>query len=215
MGKYIKDFATFHKNKYVEEFFENKQDSKSDKESKPRKQENRYRTCIVCGQPFVAHSGGRKTCSDDCMKYYKEHRKEYLSDETIEKLRWAGLKSSNIQSEKRRSKNEIYFYELCKNEYDNVTHNQNIFNGWDADVLIYDFKIAILWNGNWHYKEIKKGSSLNQIQNRDRIKVKEIEESGWIPYTIKDEGKYKKSFVEEQFKKLKEFIESIKDNMPV
>lgn len=206
MGKYIKDFVTFHKNKYVEKFFENK----SDKIAKPRKQENRYRTCIVCGKPFVAHSGGRKTCSEDCMKYYKEHRKDYLSDESLEKLRIAGLKSSNVQSENRRSKNEIYFYELCKNEYDNVTHNQNIFNGWDADVLIYDFNVAVLWNGNWHYKEIKKGSSLTQIQNRDKIKVREIEKCGWIPYTIKDEGKYNKHFVEEEFKKFMDFIKNIK-----
>ena len=176
-------------------------------ERKPSKSE---KICVVCKTPFVSNSRGRKTCSDGCKEYFRIHRKDFLSDETIQKLRNAGLKSSSIQAETRRSKNEIYFYELCKNEFKNVTHNENIFNGWDADVLIYDYRVAVLWNGNWHYKPIKKGSSLSQIQNRDKIKVKEIINCGWIPYIIEDKGKYNKQFVEDKFKDFIEFIETIK-----
>ena len=175
-----------------------------------RKPSKREKICIVCERPFITNSSGRKTCSDECQEYYKTHRKEFLSDETIQKLRKAGIKSSNIQAETRRSKNEIYFYELCENEFENVTHNENIFNGWDADVLIYDYKVAVLWNGNWHYKVIKKGSSLIQIQNRDKIKVEEIIKCGWIPYIIEDKGKYNQQFVEDKFKEFIEFIETIK-----
>ena len=174
-----------------------------------RKLSKREKICIVCKTPFISNSNGRKTCSDECKEYFRTHRKDFLSDETIQKLRNGGLKSSNIQSEIRRSKNEIYFCELCENEFKNVTHNENIFNKWDADVLIYDYKVAVLWNGNWHYKPIKKGTSLSQIQNRDKIKVEEIINYGWIPYIIEDKGKYNKQFVEDKFKEFIEFIETI------
>ena len=175
-----------------------------------RKPSKREKICVVCETPFISNSKGRKTCSDECKEYFRTHRKDFLSDETIQKLRNAGLKSSSIQAETRRSKNEIYFYELCENEFKNVTHNENIFNKWDADVLIYDYKVAVLWNGNWHYKPIKKGSSLSQIQNRDKIKVEEIINCGWIPYIIEDKGKYNKQFVEDKFNEFIEFIETIK-----
>lgn len=44
-----------------------------------------------------------------------------------------------------------------------------------------------------------EGTSLKQIQNRDKIKVSEIKLAGYTPYIIKDLGKYNKKFVEEQF----------------
>lgn len=173
---------------------------------KPKKE--KIQNCIVCKKPFISIHN-KKICSDECLNYYIKHRKEFLSKETIQKLRNGGLKSSSIQADTRRSKNEIYFFELCEKEFKKVTHNENIFEGWDADVLIYDYKVAVLWNGNWHYKEIKKGSSLSQIQNRDKIKVEEIIKCGWIPYIIEDRGKYKKSFVEDEFKKFMDFIKTI------
>ena len=170
----------------------------------------RRRFCIVCGNEFWTKSGGRKTCSDDCKDFYRTHRKSFLSDETISKLSAAGLKSCNIQMEKRRSENEIYFCKLCEDSFNKVTHNENKFNGWDADVLIYDYKVAVLWNGNWHYIEIKKDSPLEKIQERDKKKIKEIEKMGWIPYIIEDRGKYNKTFVENEFQKFMDFIQTFK-----
>ena len=32
----------------------------------------------------------------------------------------------------------------------------SIFNGWDADIILTDLKIAILWNGKWHYEKLTK-----------------------------------------------------------
>ena len=122
------------------------------------------------------------------------------------KLSESGRKSVYIQGESRRSKNEKYFYELCLKYFTNVSHNENIFNGWDADIIIHDIKFAILWNGPWHYKKIKSNSSLSQIQNRDMIKVKEIEHFGYTPYIIKDTGKYNPKFVEDEFEKFKKYI---------
>lgn len=112
-----------------------------------------------------------------------------------------GKISANNQN--KRSKNEIYFGNLCKTMFNNVEFNIPFFNGWDADVILHDIKLAILWNGPWHYKQIKKGHSLTQVQNRDRIKHREIINNGYIPYVIKDNGKYSKKFVNNEFNKLK------------
>lgn len=98
---------------------------------------------------------------------------------------------------------------LCEEYFNNVKHNECIFNGWDADIIIEDIKFAVLWNGPWHYKQITKSHSVKQIQNRDKIKINEIKECGWTPYIIKDMGKANKKFVKEKFD---EFLKYLKEN---
>ena len=80
---------------------------------------------------------------------------------------------------------------------------------WNVDIIIEDIKFAVLWNGPWHYKQITKSHSVKQTQNRDKIKIKEIKESGWTPYIIKDMGKANKDFVKEKFD---EFLKYLKEN---
>ena len=169
-----------------------------------KKYENK---CIVCGSIF--NKRHRITCSDKCHKIYLANRKQYLSKQTLQKLSDCGKKSAQVQSEKRRSKNEIEFCKLCEEHFHNVEHNKAIFNGWDADVIIHDIKYAILWNGKWHYEQIMPGTSLKQLQNRDSIKIKEILKMNYVPYVIKDLGKHKSDFVQEKFN---EFIENLKEN---
>jgi hypothetical protein len=110
-----------------------------------------------------------------------------------------GIKSAASQN--RRSKNEIYFAELCYKMFSDIETNVPKFNGWDADIIINDIKTAILWNGKWHYEKITKQHSVEQVQNRDRIKINEIQKFGYKPYIIKDMGKYDKAFVENEFNK--------------
>lgn len=74
-----------------------------------------------------------------------------------------------------------------------------MFDGWDADVILPDSKIAVLWNGIWHYEQIHSKHSLAQVQSRDKIKLKIIEKYGYQAYIIKDMGRYNKNFVETQF----------------
>lgn len=141
-----------------------------------------------------------KEMSDNMKKDFKSGKRKHPwkgrkhKKETIKKLE----KRTNFGIV-NRSKNEVYFFELCKNEFDNVLNNEKIFDGWDADVILTDYKIAILWNGKWHYEKITKEHSLLQVQNRDKIKLKKIKENGYKPYIIKDMGKYNKDFVEEKF----------------
>lgn len=161
------------------------------------------RVCSICGKIYTLLDEGstRKFCSRECLNEYRANRKKYLSEETIAKLSAGGKHSANIQGENRRSKNEKYFCELCEKHFKNVKHNDPIFNGWDADVIIEDIKVAVLWNGKWHYQKIKEDHSVKQVQNRDKIKIKEIKNCGYTPYVIKDMGKYNPQFVEEEFNK--------------
>ena len=151
---------------------------------KPKAKEKalKIKKCSVCDEPFEYTRASRRTCSEQCLK-------KAISD--------AGKKSSVSQG--RRSKNEIYFYDLCKQKFSNIKHNEAIFNGWDADIILLDIAVAVLWNGPWHYKKITQKHSLNQVQNRDRLKIKEIENCGFKPYIIKDMGKFNSSKVENEF----------------
>lgn len=160
-------------------------------------------TCNLCGKKYHLNESGstRMFCSKECSDEYRKNRKKYLSEETIAKLSLAGRNSIKNQGDTRRSKNENYFYELCKSHFKNVKHNEPIFNGWDADVIIEDIKVAVLWNGKWHYEKVTENHSVKQVQNRDKIKIKEIKNCGYKPYIIKDMGKYNPKFVENEFEK--------------
>ena len=167
------------------------------------------RLCMVCGKTYYYERGKntKKICSTECLKYYREHRTIFLSEESLTKLSIAGRHSVLSQSEIKRSKNEMYFCELCEQYFKHVKHNEPLFNGWDADVIIEDIKYAILWNGIWHYKTILKDSvPIERIQKRDSIKIKEISLCGYTPYVIKDMGGYNKIFVENEFNKFIKYI---------
>lgn len=184
--------------------------------------------CVDCGKELIIYKrASSKTCiCDNCRKnHIRQRRLQYrlnflnndyeihfgrkYSKESWLALHNGGCKGIQHQGDLRRSKNEIEFCKLCEEYFDNVKHNESIFNGWDADIIIEDIKFAVLWNGPWHYKQITKSHSVKQTQNRDKIKVKEIEECGWTPYIIKDMGKANKDFVKEKFD---EFLKYLKEN---
>lgn len=178
--------------------------------------------CKVCGKLYWFQGEGkniprekrvfpyatRQVCCKECSEYLRKHRVEFLSEETRRRLTEAAKKAAAVQAERRRSRNEIAFCNLCEQHFDNVIHNQGIFNGWDADIILQDQKIAVLWNGNWHYEEVMPGTSLKMIQNRDKIKINEINKAGYIAYIIKDVKKYNTKFHKEKFD---EFLEYIKN----
>lgn len=184
--------------------------------------------CVDCGKELIIYKrASSKTCRcDNCRKnHIRQKRLQYrlnflnndyeihfgrkYSKESWLALHNGGCKGIQHQGNLRRSKNEIEFCKLCEEYFNNVKHNECIFNGWDADIIIEDIKFAVLWNGPWHYKQITKSHSVNQIQNRDKIKINEIKECGWTPYIIKDMGKANKKFVKEKFD---EFLKYLKEN---
>lgn len=143
--------------------------------------------CTQCGKNLPYDMRFKKTCSEECL--------HNLRSELGKKL----VKLQNL-----RSKNEIAFCELCEQYFgkENVLHNVSMFNGWDADIIIPDLKVAILWNGPWHYIEISKTQKLKQVQNRDRIKLREIINCGYRPYIVED-VKREKDKVEKEFERFK------------
>lgn len=124
--------------------------------------------CVICNT--LIKESKLKTCSKTCYS-------QLMSK----------LARNNPNLGVARSKNEIKLYELCLSHFKNVGHNENIFNGWDADILIHDIKTAVLWNGPWHYQEMPGLiHSLKQVQNRDFIKQKEIINAGWKCFVFED-----------------------------
>lgn len=159
--------------------------------------------CLFCSAKFQVKKTkkNQKFCSRSCAcKWpYDERSPDFARNKAraIER----GKKSAAAQRDTRRSKNEIYFASLCEEHFERVLTNEPMFNGWDADVIIPELKIAVLWNGKWHYEEIMEGTSLKQIQNRDKIKMKEIRKAGYEPYVIKDMGKENPALVKVEWLK--------------
>lgn len=123
--------------------------------------------CKICNNWFKGH---RKTCSDICKSLA---------------LSKGGKHSASLNI--KRSLDEIELFNFCNSTFNKVEHNVPLFNGWDADIIIHDYKLAILWNGPWHYKEMNmKNHSLLQVQNRDYLKISEIKKYGYVPLVFED-----------------------------
>jgi DNA-directed RNA polymerase subunit RPC12/RpoP len=150
--------------------------------------------CKLCGRALNKPGRHLTNLCNSC------HLKNITPEEKV-KFSESGRKGIATQKENRRSKNENYFYELCRTKFNNVKANERMFNGWDADVIIEDIKIAVLWNGKWHYQKITFKHSVSQVQNRDKLKIDNIIKCGYTPYVIKDMGKYNPKFVENEFNK--------------
>lgn len=134
------------------------------------------KNCLNCQSTFIS-SGIRKFCSQKCSALYTKNK--------------CGTK---------RSYNEKYFYELILKSFPDAVHNEFIFNGYDADIIIPSIKLAVHWNGLWHYKTIINEEKFHKIQKRDAERYHEIEKCGYQNYVIKDDciGKNFK-FVEKEF----------------
>jgi hypothetical protein len=124
--------------------------------------------CVICTS--VIKNSNKKTCSDKCLSA---------------RFSLAGKKSAATIV--RRSKDEILLFELCSNYFRSVRHNEQLSNGWDADIIIDDINAAVLWNGPWHYKQMPHNNhSLKQVQNRDKIKVQTLKDAGWNVLIFED-----------------------------
>ena len=148
----------------------------------------KYKNCIICDQEFKTpfHT---KTCSEECLKIRQTQ---------------AGMASQ--KSQQRRSKGETLFFKLCSNYFGEkeVLSNAQVFidkngNFWDADIVIPVCKLAVCYNGIWHYQQVGSKHNLKQVQSRDSIKELIIFDNGYIQYIIKDTGKFNEMFVYEQF----------------
>ena len=123
------------------------------------------KTCLCCRENYKTKKKNKKYCSHKCSV-----AAQLKSGHLSRAGKKGGRISAAVQNETRRSKNEIAFANLCKEKFNNVICNKPIFEGWDADVILQDQKIAIHWNGPWHYRKITQKHSVAQVQRRDKIK---------------------------------------------
>jgi hypothetical protein len=126
--------------------------------------------CKFCECYFPYVGDPRLACSDECLSL---------------------LRSRNARNNPglgtKRSKQETELFNLCAKIYPAALSNYVISDGWDADIVLPEHKIAILWNGPWHYKEMNIGNhSLAQVQNRDRIKTQLFTELEWNVLVFED-----------------------------
>lgn len=162
------------------------------------------KNCLFCNVDITHKRKKSKFCSRVCGCKYIFNTPEGR-DHVL------GLHKKSILVQVRRSKNEILFSEKCQQYFERVETNSQIFNGWDADIIIHEHRIAILWNGIWHYKHVRKNSQLDKVQERDRLKLIEIEKCGYTPYVIKDMGRFSNKKVEKEFLSLLNFLSSRSD----
>jgi ribosomal protein S14 len=168
--------------------------------------------CETCGDPTgtMRRIGvHRARFCEPCRAIWRE---EYDMKHAKENGRKGGLISTANSS--KRSKNEMHFAELCEETFDNVSTNDACFtdkngNNWDADVVLHDHLVAVMWNGVFHYKQIHKSQSLKQVKARDKIKKSVIKDNGYLVYVIKDMGKEDPAFVLAQFAIFLDHINSL------
>ena len=156
------------------------------------------RVCRMCPTEFeTLKSIPKAMCSPECVKLELEERRSNGFFKTIGSL---GGKVTASRGYKR-SKNETYMFNLCQKYFGkhDVLSNAKIFEGWDADIVIESLKIAIRWNGIWHYKKVRDNHNLEDVQRRDKLKEEAIERCGYEVYAIKDMGKHNLSFVGKEF----------------
>jgi hypothetical protein len=125
--------------------------------------------CIICEKDFfyIKMTSPKKTCSKGCFSRRAEE---------------SGSKAGKVSSTKRirRSKDEIKLHDLCHAYFKKVRHNVPLAEGWDADIIIDDFNIAVMWQGIWHREQLPFGNhSLAQVQNRDKLKVGALMRAEW------------------------------------
>lgn len=219
----IKDSIANYKRRFCSRACANSKQIKNEKNKK------KIKFCIDCGDKF---STGKRSSKKRCLKCSKIHERKLKycynclkCSKPIKKtttghcnncyrdtklfrdnLRLGLSKRKRILA--KRSKNEIDFANLCLEKFESVKCNEPMFNGWDADVILIDFKLAILWNGAWHYRQCSKKHSVKQVQNRDKLKINEIRKMEYLEYVIKDPSQANLEFVKEQFFKLCEFLKS-------
>ncbi len=135
------------------------------------------KTCKICNKKFYHEKYSRVSmCSVECRNELKRR----VNAETEKRL--GGL----WQRRNSRSKGEKLLSQKLTNYGLKVVTNKKMFNGFDADIILPEYKIAIHWNGAWHWKPIAGVNLLNKIKYRDELRYKAIEECGYINYIIID-----------------------------
>jgi len=120
--------------------------------------------------------------------------------------RKANLKPKSSQACFVGSKNEIYCYNLLKTKHKAKHHDYSIIDNLEIDITLPTHKIAINWDGPFHFLPIRGQECLENIQRKDRIKQESLHKLNWKHIKIIDLGSFNKLFVEEVVNRINYFI---------
>jgi hypothetical protein len=158
------------------------------------------RECVWCKNDYNVKRRKQQFCSKDCAG------KHLSKDPEVNKERGRVGGNKSMLTLCRRSKGEIDFADLCIDYFgnENIICNELFFkdknnNLWDADIIITHLRIAVLYNGIFHYKKVYKDQKLERMIAKDRLKEKIIIQNGYTYYIVKDLKSYNKKFVIDQF----------------
>lgn len=158
-------------------------------------------TCSFCSKEFVSRKK-RSTCSKECYK------------NLLPSIgRKGGRVTSSLEFHKRnRSSNEKMFFAKIKEIYPDAIANKRLFDGWDADIIIPSQKLAIHWNGIWHYKSVMGNELLNRVQQKDKSRYEAIEKHGYRNYIIQDLGPMNEEKVNKEYV---DFLQNVKEQFNI
>ena len=141
----------------------------------------------------------KKTCSNECYFIVRQNAGKK-----------GGSKTSSLEFHKRnRSSNEKMFFAKIKEIYPDAIANKRLFDGWDADVIIPSQKLAIHWNGVWHYKSVMGNELLERVQQKDKSRYEAIERHGYKNYIIQDMGPMNSNKVEKEYVDFQDIFKNI------
>lgn len=107
------------------------------------------------------------------------------------------------------SKNEVLCYELLFKEFGDLVqhHNYNLVYKLEIDIVIFNKKIAINWDGISHRKPIYGQKTFQITTKHDKIKNDTLLKLGWRHISVIDDGKYNPEFVYEKVQQILSLIE--------
>lgn len=174
--------------------------------------------CKKCNKIIPFEKKFNIFCNRKCSGSYNTIGKHH-SQETKNKIRETmnnSIKMNGPYQQSRtfviRSKNEIKLFEMLNIKF-KCLHNVKMFNGRDADIIIPSLKLAILWNGIWHYEQVIKNRSLLQMKNIDDYKLRQIIKCGYNFIIIKDHNN--KMTPEKGYQRILECIEKNTFNLTI
>lgn len=190
------------------------------------------RNCKECNRGFHPKSSKIEYCSHQCSvgktRKQKETKLVHLickqCKQSFTKLayhhkqrqykfcsRQCSSKGKTI-TQPRRSQHEKLLYELLVKRFSTLTilnNNRTIFNGLEIDIWIPELKLAIEWNGPFHYQPIFGEKTLLKQQNRDKRKSELAFENNIQLVTIPQLQSITKKYWHQVIENLKPIIDSM------
>ena len=176
--------------------------------------------CLKCGKvlTWTGRHKRRKYCSFVCSNSHHNYVEMWIKsrlvshtspgnpgkrdEKEINRLRTIGAKGgiARAKIQVRRSKGEILLSELfSKNGFKLKTNVWNIVKGYEIDIFLPDYNLAISYNGPVHRTPIYGVIRLQQVLRRDSYRDRKLSEMGIRHIVVEDEGHFSVKKVNKQY----------------